>query len=258
VEGPVGCVVDVARIAKDKTPVMADSLYAGVASPTVGAARPDPTRSLGPDPFDRMLLTADGTVTTLLEACTGEPIVTRTTCQAGPASLDRLLAVTGRWWHPDARLLELAAEERLIVRRVTLRGARSGVAYVLAESLVVPGRLPGVVGDRLMRAGASLGRLLAARRLEMRRDILDLVAVRAGAAADHLAVGSSATLARRTYTIAIDRRAVAAVTEWLAPGRLAAMSVAGGKAKVAAWQPFPPADRRAADALHGFEFVTDL
>ena len=31
------------------------------------------------DPFDRMLLTADGTVTTLLEACTGEPIMTRTT-----------------------------------------------------------------------------------------------------------------------------------------------------------------------------------
>ena len=94
------------------------------------------------DPFDRMLLTADGTVTTLLEACTGEPIVTRTTRQAGPATLDRMLAATGPWWHPDVQLLELAPAERLIARRVTLRGARSGVAYVLAESLVVPDRLP--------------------------------------------------------------------------------------------------------------------
>jgi hypothetical protein len=41
--------------------------------------------SLHADPFDRVLLTADGTVTTLLEACTGEPIMTRTTRQTGPA-----------------------------------------------------------------------------------------------------------------------------------------------------------------------------
>ena len=40
--------------------------------------------SLDFDPFDRMLLTADGTVTSLLEACTGEPIATRTTRQTGP------------------------------------------------------------------------------------------------------------------------------------------------------------------------------
>jgi hypothetical protein len=43
--------------------------------------------SLRFDPFDRMLLTADGTATSLLEACTGEPITTRTTRQAGPAKI---------------------------------------------------------------------------------------------------------------------------------------------------------------------------
>ena len=174
------------------------------------------------DPFDRMLLTTDGMVTTLLEACIGERIVTRTTRQSGPALLDQLLAAAGRWWYPDAQLLELAPVERLIARRVTLRGARSGVAYVLAESLVVPDRVPDPVGRGLQRAGASLGRLLAAGRLESRRDILEITAVRAAAAGDHLEVAPSALLVRRCYTILIGRRPVAAVSEWLVPGRLAA------------------------------------
>ena len=54
-----------------------------------------------------------------------------------------------------------------------------------------------------------------------------------------LGVESSATLARRTYTIMIGQRTIAAVTEWLPPGRLAAMTIASGKARAAPWQPFP-------------------
>lgn len=96
------------------------------------------TASLDFDPFDRMLLTADGTVTSLLEACAGEPITTRTTRQAGPATLELLLATTGGWWHPDTGLVELAPAEQLIACRASLCGACSGAASVLAESLVVP------------------------------------------------------------------------------------------------------------------------
>jgi hypothetical protein len=90
------------------------------------------------DPFDRMLLTADGAVTSLLNARTGEPVTARTTRQAGPATLERLLATTGGWWHPDAGLVELAPAEQLIVRRASL----CGVSYALAESLVVPDLSP--------------------------------------------------------------------------------------------------------------------
>ena len=193
--------------------------------PAVGEG-PLPALTSAPelDPFDRMLLTADGTVTTLLEACTAEQIVTRATRQAGPASIDRLLTATGRWWHPDDGLLDLAPTDQLIVRRVSLRGARSGVAYVLAESLVVPDRLPAAVAERLHRDGASLGRLLAADSLETRRDVLHIDAVQAGEACEYLAVRPIARLWRRTYTIVTGRRTVAAVTEWLVPGRLATQS----------------------------------
>jgi chorismate-pyruvate lyase len=192
-----------------------------VVEPTSRSAPPVLTNPSGIDPLDRILLTADGTVTTLLEACTGEPIVTRATRQTGPATTDRLRGATGCWWHPDARRLRLAPEERLVARRVTLRGARSGIAYVLAESLVAPDRLPRHVAEHLQRPGASLGRLLLAGLLETRRDVLHITTVRAGAAGAHLDVGSRATLARRTYTIVIGQQSIAVVTEWLVPGRLA-------------------------------------
>jgi chorismate-pyruvate lyase len=211
----------------------------------------------GVDPLDQMLLTADGTVTTLLEACTGEPIITSLTRQTGPAAHELLRAATGRWWQPDGRLLQLAPAERLIVRRVTLRGARSGTSYVLAESLVAFDRLPGGVGDHLQRAGASLGRLLTAGLLETRRDILHISTVRAGAASRHLDVGASAILARRDYTIVLERRAIAAVTEWLVPGRLAGKGMARRNDGVAR-QPFPHSGHRHHRARVSSEFVADL
>jgi chorismate-pyruvate lyase len=178
------------------------------------------------DPFDRMLLSADGTVTTLLEACTGEAIATRTTRQAGPATLDALLAATGGWWHPDPRLLELAPADGLIARRALLHGARSDIAYLLAESLVAPDRLPTPLAERLTREGASIGCLLTGWSLETRREVLEITAIRAGDVSDHLGVGPGETLARRTYRIVIRQRTAILVTEWLAPGRLAAAALA--------------------------------
>jgi chorismate-pyruvate lyase len=211
----------------------------------------------GVDALDRMLLTADGTVTTLLEACTGEPIITSPTRQTGPGAHELLRSTTGRWWQPDARLLQLAPAERLIVRRVTLRGARSGTSYVLAESLVAPDRLPGRIGDHLQRAGASLGRLLTAGLLETRRDILRLTTVRAGAAGRPLGVSAGVTLARRDYTIVVERQAIAAVTEWLVPGRLAARGIARRNDGLAR-QPFPHSGQRRHRARVSSEFVADL
>jgi chorismate-pyruvate lyase len=183
---------------------------------------PDPAMSPLTDPIDRILLSTDGTVTTLLESFTGEPIVTRVTRQSGPAAIDELRTAVGCWWHADTGILGLAATERLIARQVTLTGARSGVAYVAAEALVVPDRLPELLAHRLSRAGASLGRVLGVCRLETRREILDVTTVRAGSVGGRLGVAPHDALLRRTYTIEVGRRVVSAVTEWLVPGRLAA------------------------------------
>ena len=64
-----------------------------------------------------------------------------------------------------------ASSERLLIRRVTLSGATSGIPYVMAEALVAPDRLPELVARALLRPGGSLGRLLAQGRLETRREL---------------------------------------------------------------------------------------
>jgi chorismate--pyruvate lyase len=179
------------------------------------------TPSLDLDPLDRMLLSSDGTVTTLLEACAGEAVATRTTREAGPAAREALLAAVGRWWQPDETLLELMPGERVIARRVVLRGVRSDVPYLLAESVVAVDRLPAPVVKRLMRTGASLGRVLIAGSIATRRQVLDVAATRAAESSDDLGVSPCMTLARRTYRITAGHRAAALVTEWLVPGRLA-------------------------------------
>jgi chorismate-pyruvate lyase len=182
------------------------------------------------DPLDRMVLTADGALTTTLAACTGEPIVARRVRQSGPARLGTLLAAAGPWWHADQGLLELTPLERVIARRVVLSGARSRSPYVLAEALVVADRLPGMISDRLLLADASLDRLLAAGRVEARRELIGVVAVRAEDAGDHLDTARRASLVRCASVTLIQGRTVAAVTEWLVPGRLSATCVARGRA----------------------------
>ena len=174
------------------------------------------------DPIDRAVMTSDGTVTTMLEACTGEPIVTVLARQSGPASLAVLEREVGCWWQPPTNLLELTPAERLVARRVLLTGRQSGVAFVAAESLVVADRLPDPTALDVDRVGTSLGRLLNASGLATRRHIVELVETRDAAVSDRLGVTRTARLARRTYTIASTEQTLAAVTEWIVPGRLAA------------------------------------
>ena len=181
------------------------------------------------DPVDRMLLTADGPVTTALADCIGEPIVARRVRQAGPARLSTLVTAAGPWWHADEELLGLAPLERVIARRVVLCGARSRIPYVLAEALVVADRLPGMIADRLLLADASLDRLLAAARVEARRELVDIAAARAEDAANDLDTARRAMLARRASAIVIGDRTVAAATDWLVPGRLTATLLARGR-----------------------------
>jgi chorismate-pyruvate lyase len=178
-------------------------------------------RLLRLDPVDRMLLTADGTVTTLLEACTDEPIRTATVRVAGPTTVEDLSRLTGAWWHPDASLLGLERAEPVIVPRAVLRGARTGRPYLLAESLVVPGRLPGGMADALAQRGASIGRLLHASGAETRRELLQVGHMRAGEATEYLETDPSATIAWRTYRIETGGRPIVLMAEMIPVGRLA-------------------------------------
>ena len=121
-----------------------------------------------------------------------------------------------------------------------------------AESIIAADRLPNLQAMEIGRFGASLGRLLNASGLATRRHIAETAEVHDAAVNDRLGVTPNVRLARRTYTIANTERIVAAVTEWLVPGRLAAHIAATGPRKGFTSDPTDP--RRSDSHM----FVVDL
>lgn len=138
-------------------------------------------------PFQRLLLSNDGTTTTALAAYHGEPLGIQLLGQ-------EVVALT----EPDASL-KLAAGERALDRRVLLRGERSGAPVLYGQSRVALDRLSPEVQAELLAGDAPIGLVLRGHRLETFRAPLD-VGVRPGRdeVAAHLGGG---LLCFKTYAI---------------------------------------------------------
>ncbi|MFM8444545.1 MAG: chorismate--pyruvate lyase family protein [Methylococcus sp.] len=111
-------------------------------------------------PFQRSLLTIDGTVTKYLESYALEPIevvALRRETQTLPARHS---------W------LETPPETEVIAREVLLQGARSTTVYAYAVSLLVPSRLPPRLLGELEREPGGIGRVLLRCKIESRREVL--------------------------------------------------------------------------------------
>jgi chorismate-pyruvate lyase len=181
--------------------------------------------AIQPEPFDtldRMLLHGDGTVRALLEACTSEPIGTFVTSEVGPAPAATLIEALRQPCRPEDVLALVPAGEPVILRRSTLRGVRSHLPYVSAESLLVPDRLPPEVVRQIRGAGGSIGTALTEHAVESHRTILMIEHGLAGALADELQTAADAPIGRRTYTIAVHGLVAVFMTEMLVAGRLRA------------------------------------
>ncbi len=181
----------------------------------------------GLDWLDRTLLAGNGTVTTLIESATGEPVRTSVLRTAGPESYDALVALVGRWWRPDAHELDPVGG-RVAVRQVVLRGAASRRPWVTADTLIAIDRLPAWMRDELARDGSSIGRIIDRHGVETHRTLLRAGLGPAGETAATLEVAPADTVAWREYAIALGGRRVAVLNEVLVPGRLLSASEAGG------------------------------
>ena len=150
--------------------------------------------------FLRVLLTADGTVTTSLEAYFAEPI--RIEAQA-----QELRTHT----RPEP-LLDVAAGAQLIDRRVRLRGDASDRVYAYAESLLRPDALPAAIRADILAGRIGIGELLRNRALPSFREIVAL-----GATHDCAALFLDARYREaifRTYRIFIERVPAIVITEY--------------------------------------------
>ena len=150
--------------------------------------------------FQRVLLSTDGTVTNILEAYADEPM-----------EVHKLLQVFDRADDGDA-LLHLS-DDRVLRRRVLLRGRRSRRNFLYAEAVVALDRVdPGIV-DGLFGTDKPVGVLLAEARMETFREILQLGREPAGELGAHFGVDPTAELIFRTYRILANRRPIVLITE---------------------------------------------
>ena len=111
-------------------------------------------------PYQRALLTIDGTVTKFIEAYVMEPIMVRMLEQD-------MREIQAR--HP---WLEVDAGTPVITRQVILEGKYSKRLFAYAVSLLVHDQLPETVREDLKVHPQGIGRVLIKNKLETRREVL--------------------------------------------------------------------------------------
>ena len=111
-------------------------------------------------PFQRALLSIDGTVTKFIEAYMLEPV------ESVLLSQQRQALGNAHTW------LALGASSEVIAREVILRGRYSATIYAYAVSLLACERLPPTLLRDLAVEPAGIGRVLLNSQIENRREIL--------------------------------------------------------------------------------------
>jgi chorismate-pyruvate lyase len=151
--------------------------------------------------FQRMLLGTDGTVTHVLEAYAGESV-----------TVTKLLQEFDVPGEGDIEL-ELSANEKILRRRVLLKGAETGRVLLYAEAAVALARIGPELLDGLVETDRPIGRLLAQHRTETFREILRVEREPAGPTAGHFGIETNAELVSRTYRIVRRGQPMMLITE---------------------------------------------
>ncbi len=152
-------------------------------------------------PFQRILLTTDGTVTEILEAQFYEQI-----------DLVKLFQET-RITAIDIPYLEIKSGTEVLVRKILLRGKDSIKNYIYAESILVPKHLDSSLQTGLHSTDKPIGRLMIESKTETFREILSCKKENADELAEHFGQSQTSILISRTYRILSDHKPVILITE---------------------------------------------
>ena len=154
------------------------------------------------DPFLRVLLVTDGTVTKFLEAYLWEPI-----------SVEQCIQKEILLEH-DVPLLEEKKGGKILLRRILLRGVKTGRVYAFAESLIRNHLLEKDIQKDLFEGRLGIGELLRDRHLETYREILEFGREKAGEElASYFKIKNSDLIYYRRYRITIKGVPVILITE---------------------------------------------
>jgi chorismate-pyruvate lyase len=157
-------------------------------------------------PFQRLLLSGDGTTTRLLELAADEPIEAMKLRHAvGPA--DRAAA----------RAMSLPADALVLYRSVILRGARTGRRFVYADAVLVIDGIDPAILAALESTSKPIGKLLAEHRTETSREVVRVAIEPADGFGTHLGLLRTDETLVRTYTIRSGGRPIMLITERFVP-----------------------------------------
>jgi beta-ribofuranosylaminobenzene 5'-phosphate synthase len=150
----------------------------------------------------QLLLRTDGSVTTLLEVLTGKPIVVTTLLQQ-VVKADTERAVE----------LDIAEGDNINYRVVVLKNKDDDRPLIYAESYTPIGRLQKDFRHDLMKADIPIGRILAQRKIESRREIRSVEETLNEELSDLFGVPHNIPMLSRTYDIISHGMVLIRITE---------------------------------------------
>ncbi len=152
-------------------------------------------------PLQRILLSADGTLTKLLEVYLDERMrIVKLLEDVFPA--------------PRAvEALNLAAGQQIIERRILLQGMHTGRSWLYADSVIVPERLEQKFRDQLLNSHVPIGKLWLKHRVETFKEIITARREVAGELGEHFQLKPGEILLSRTYLVFCRRLPVMMITE---------------------------------------------
>jgi len=152
-------------------------------------------------PFQRILLTTDGTLTDILEAYLFESIQV--------VKLSEELVTTTENILP----LELKNESEVIERKILLQGKISRNNFIYAESVIVPERLEERFKNRLLDSRIPIGRLWLEHRMETFKEIIDSGKEMANELSCYFNVKAEENILYRTYRLFNNHVPIMMITE---------------------------------------------
>jgi chorismate-pyruvate lyase len=152
-------------------------------------------------PFQRILLTTDGTLTEILEAYLFEPIHI--------VKLAGEIIVTNK----DLPLLGLKTGSEMIERKVLLQGKISRKNFIYAESILVTKRLEPKFRDELLKFQIPMGRLWLEHKIETFKEIIDSSQELAEDLSNYFKIQREDRMLSRTYRVFSNHQPIMMITE---------------------------------------------
>ena len=152
-------------------------------------------------PFQRVILTADGTLTEILEAYLSEKLHV-------VKLFEGIISIT-----QDITLLDIQAGREIIERKILLQGKESGCNLLYAESIIVPDRLEEKFREKLLNSEIPMGKLWVEHKLETFKEIITSSQEPARGLSDYFKIKKADQLLCRTYRVFSNRQPIMMITE---------------------------------------------